>query len=218
MQAVDSGRLLTDLQQGCERLGLGLTETQNHQLVQYLELLAKWNRAYNITAIRDPRAMVPLHLLDSLSVLPYIRAQRVIDVGTGGGLPGIPLAISCPDKHVTLLDSNGKKTRFLFQVKQALALDNVTVVHSRVERYQPDELFEGVISRAFASVSAMLSGCRHLLLPDGQFYAMKGVFPQSELSELEKPYIVDASHPLHVPGVEGERCLLVIRQQQETSL
>lgn len=208
---INSQALLAELRHGCQALELALTDGQLQRLIDYLGLLHKWNKAFNLTAVRDPQAMVSLHLLDSLSVVPHIAGEALVDVGTGGGLPGVPLAIAFPDRHFTLLDSNGKKTRFLFQVKQALGLDNVTIVHSRVESYQPDSTFDGVISRAFASVHLMIEGCKHLLNPDGHFYAMKGVFPQAELSEVEKHYIVVASHPLTVPGVEGQRCLLVLR-------
>lgn len=207
---INSKALLAELRHGCQALELTLTDGQLQRLIDYLGLLHKWNKAFNLTAVRDPQAMVSLHLLDSLSVVPHIAGETLIDVGTGGGLPGVPLAIAFPDRHFTLLDSNGKKTRFLFQVKQALGLDNVAIVHSRVESYQPDTPFDGVISRAFASVHTMIEGCEHLLNPDGHFYAMKGVFPQAELSEVEKHYIVVASHPLTVPGVEGQRCLLVL--------
>lgn len=210
-QTLPVAQLRTALQQGCAEMKLALTSTQEQKLIEYLELLYKWNKAYNITAIRDPHAMVPLHLLDSLSVAPHVHGNRVIDVGTGGGLPGIPLAIMLPDKHFTLLDSNGKKTRFLFQAIQALGLKNVEVINSRVEAHRPETPYDGVISRAFASLKDMTDGCHHLVDSDGCFYAMKGVFPQGELSEVEKNYIVVASYPLTVPGVDGERCLLVMR-------
>lgn len=208
-----SDSLLPALRRGCENMELALTNVQYQQLLKFLALLHKWNKAYNITAIRDPKAMVPLHLLDSLSVAPHLSGNQLIDVGTGGGLPGVPLAIAFPERQFTLLDSNGKKTRFLFQVKQELMLDNVTIINSRVESYQPESAFDTVISRAFASLLDMTEGCKHLLRPEGHFFAMKGVFPQSELSEVEKHYIV-ASHQLAVPGVEGERCLLVMHRQK----
>ena len=208
---INSSALLADLRVGCEALQVVLTDAQHQRLIEYVQLLHKWNTAFNITAVRDPKAMVPLHLLDSLSIVPHLTGERFIDVGTGGGLPGVPLAIVFPHRHFTLLDSNGKKTRFLFQVKQVLGLNNIAIVNSRVEACQADDPFDGVISRAFASLQDMTEGCKHLLSPGGSFYAMKGVFPQTELREVEKHYIVVASHPLTVPGVEGERCLLVLR-------
>ena len=206
--------LLVLLEQGCRALGLTLTDSQYQRLNTFVNLLHKWNKAYNLTAIRDPEDMVRRHIHDSLSVMPYLTGERIIDVGTGGGLPGVPLAIVFPERQFTLLDSNGKKTRFLFQVKQELKLENVTIVHQRVESHQPEQTYDTVISRAFASLEDMVDGCDHLLSPDGRFFAMKGVFPESELREIEKHYIVVASHPLTVPGVEGERCLLILGRRQ----
>ena len=195
---------------GAAELGLTLEIEQSERLIQYLQLLNKWNKAYNLSAVRDPEQMVGRHLLDSLSVVPYIEESRIIDVGSGGGLPGIPLAIMFPERQFTLLDSNGKKTRFLFQTKTELQLHNVTVVHSRVEEFQPEPLFEAVISRAFASLSDMVDGCQHLLEQGGRFYAMKGVYPTDELSSVAKQYKVSASYPLHIPREPGQRHLLVL--------
>jgi len=213
--AVDA--LAPKLAAGARELGVELSDTQLQLLLRYLALFIKWNTAYNLSAVRDPAEMVSRHLLDSLSVVPALRdcagpKQRFIDVGTGGGLPGIPLAILFPKKHFTLLDSNGKKTRFLFQVKVSLGLKNVTVENRRVENYQPDQLFDGVISRAFASLLDMTEGCKHLLTPEGRFWAMKGIYPQDELSVLPKHYKVEDSFALSVPGSEGERHLLVLSQ------
>ena len=132
------------------------------RLLDYLVLLHKWNRAYNLTAVRDPQQMVTRHLLDSLSIAPHVRGQRLIDVGTGGGLPGVPLSILFPDREFHLLDSNGKKTRFLFQVKTALGLDNMAVHQARVESFEQGP-FDAVLSRAVASLEDMVTGCRHLL-------------------------------------------------------
>lgn len=198
------------LQQALALIDLPLTPTQSQKLGGYLALFIKWNKAYNLSAIRDPQEMIHKHLLDSLSIAPHLTGQRFIDVGTGGGLPGIPLAITFPDRHFTLLDSAGKKTRFLFQVKQALALDNVQVENRRVESFTPSERYDGVISRAFASLTDMTQQCHHLLNSGGKFWAMKGVFPEHELSELEKNYIFEHNVPLQVPGVTGERCLIVL--------
>ena len=198
------------LEAGMQNMGVDYTSLQRDQLLAYLKLLISWNKAYNLTAIRDPAQMIALHLLDSLTVLPHVTGEHLIDVGTGAGLPGIPLAIMYPDKQFTLLDSNGKKTRFLFQVRCHLGLTNVTEIQSRVEQHQPRECYDAVLSRAFTSIADMVDKCHHLLAAQGVFLAMKGKFPQSELSEVAKDYKVETSHTLQVPGVEGERHLIVI--------
>ncbi len=201
------------LLQGAIELGVNVSDIQVELLLSYLALLAKWNKTYNLSAIRDTEQMVGRHLLDSLSVVPCVQAcagMRVIDVGTGGGLPGIVLAVMFPDRHFTLLDSNGKKTRFLFQVETQLKLDNVQIENCRVEEHQPTRFYSAVISRAFASLKDMTDGCTHLLEDNGLFLAMKGVYPTDELSELEKRYKVSASHQLRVPGEEGERHIVVL--------
>ena len=201
-----------------ESFNYPLSSEKVNKLLEYLSIFAKWNKTYNLSAIRQPEEMLSKHLLDSLSIAPFLAkegtGERFIDVGTGGGLPGIPMAICFPEKSFTLLDSAGKKTRFLFQVKQALKLDNVTVENRRVESFQPDQLFDGVISRAFASLKDMTDGCSHLLKKNGRFWAMKGVMPKDELSELAKHYIVDACHELRVPGNIGERCLVLLKSDR----
>ncbi|TNF05928.1 MAG: 16S rRNA (guanine(527)-N(7))-methyltransferase RsmG [Gammaproteobacteria bacterium] len=202
--------LASRLRAGLDALSLPLSDYQVALLLDYLSLLQKWNRAYNLTAVRDPQEMLHLHLLDSLSIAKDIAGNEMIDVGTGPGLPGIPLAICFPERSFTLLDSNGKKTRFLFQAKNSLGLGNVQEVQSRVEAYQPDRSYDAVISRAFSSLADMVEKCSHLLAPDGRFYAMKGQYPQQELSELPKHYNVIASHRLDVPGVEAQRHLVEI--------
>lgn len=202
------------LSRGCDEIGVHLDQEVITRLLDYLSLLIKWNRAYNLSAIRNPQEMLSKHLLDSLTIVPQLlasSADRIIDVGTGGGLPGIPLAIVCPDKHFTLLDSAGKKTRFLLQVAHALDLQNVSIQNLRVEAFQPQKSFDIVVSRAFASIHDMIDGCKHLLSPEGEFWAMKGVFPQDELSELGTCYKVDSCSTFQVPGNIGERCLLVIK-------
>nr|WP_051143422.1 16S rRNA (guanine(527)-N(7))-methyltransferase RsmG [Simiduia agarivorans] len=189
-------------------MGMTVAPEQQQLLVNYLCLFEKWNKAYNLSAIREREHMVSRHLLDSLVVAPHLRGENFIDVGTGGGLPGIPLSILWPEKKFTLLDANGKKTRFLFQVKTELKLTNVTIENRRVEEFVPVQKFDGVISRAFASLSDMVQGCHQLLLPEGRFWALKGVYPTDELSALEKHYNVEACHRLDVPGCDGERHLL----------
>jgi 16S rRNA (guanine527-N7)-methyltransferase len=195
---------------GVAQLKLTLNASQVDQLMAYLGLFQRWNQAFNLSAIRDTRAMVHLHLLDSLSIAPYLHGERFIDVGTGGGLPGIPLAIIFPQRHFTLLDSAGKKTRFLFQVKQTLGLQNIDIENRRVEDYQPAVLLDGVISRAYASLADMLKSCAHLLNENGCFWAMKGQVPEHELREIQAHYQLRHCYPLQVPGVDAQRCLLEI--------
>lgn len=190
---------------GLKTMQLELPESVVEGLLAYLALLAKWNKAYNLTAVRDPMEMVTRHLLDSLALVPHLPPGRIIDVGTGGGLPGIPLSLVFPERDFTLLDSNGKKTRFLVQARGELGLDNVTVVHQRVEQFQPDQLFDCVITRAFASVADILTGSRHLLTSDGQMMAMKGAVPEEELVNLPEGYHLLEVISLRVPGLEQEQ-------------
>ncbi len=198
------------LAQGVTALGLNLTPAQVDTLHAYLELLAKWNKVYNLTAVRDEAKMVSHHVLDSLAVLPHMNAKRVLDVGSGGGLPGIPLAIARPQLSVTLLDSNQKKTAFLKQVAIELALVNVEVVQERVEEYKPAALFDMVISRAFADLGEFVSLSSHLLAPGGQFAAMKGINPHEEVAQLPKGFKLQQVLPLVVPGVDAQRHLLLV--------
>jgi 16S rRNA (guanine527-N7)-methyltransferase len=197
--------LAKQLERGLDALSLALDEAVCQRLLDYIALLHKWNRAYNLTAIREPRDMVTRHLLDSLAVVPYLHGERIIDVGTGGGLPGIPLSLVFPQRRFVLLDSNSKKTRFLVQAKAALGLDNVTVVHSRVEEYRAEQQFDTVITRAFASVADILTGSRHLLTPQGEFLAMKGAVPEAELAELPQGFHLNEVIALKVPGLEQEQ-------------
>lgn len=199
---------------GATQLGLSLNENQSEKLLGYIQEFDKWNKAYNLSAIRNIEQMIARHLLDSLSVVPYVKktnAENIIDVGTGGGLPGIPLAIMFPERKFTLLDSNGKKARFLFHIKTLLDLHNVTVENQRVEQFQPAQKFQVVISRAFASLQDMTEGCAHLLSVDGIFMAMKGIYPHDELQPLAGKISLDASYPLQVPDTDGERHLLILK-------
>jgi 16S rRNA (guanine527-N7)-methyltransferase len=198
------------LQRGCDELELSINAGQREQLLSYLALLSKWNKTYNLTAVRDEELMVTRHLLDSLAIAPYLSGRRFIDVGTGAGLPGIPLAIALPQHEVHLLDSNGKKTRFLFQVKTALCLDNIVVHHARVETLQTTEPFDGVLSRAFASLQDMAQSCRHLLAPEGRLLAMKGEHPAQELEDLDQECATVAVYPLVIPGLAEQRHLVAI--------
>lgn len=201
-----------ELSTGARQLGVELSEAQHAQLLAYLALLIKWNKAYNLTAVRNPDEMVSRHLLDSLSVMPFIHSARWLDVGSGGGMPGIPLAILHPDKHVTVLDSNGKKTRFLTQVKLELKLDNLQVIHKRVEEFQPELPFTGIVSRAFSSMENFTHWTRHLGDAQTQWLAMKGLHPADELVALPADFKVDSEQALTVPGCQGQRHLLILRR------
>lgn len=210
-----SDNLATQLDRGLEALQLELDAPVRQGLLDYVALLAKWNKAYNLTAVREPREMVTRHLLDSLAVAPHLQGTRIIDVGTGAGLPGIPLALVFPERQFVLLDANSKKTRFLVQAKAALGLANVSVVHERVEAFQTERPFDCIITRAFASVADILIGSRHLLTPDGVFLAMKGSVPEAELAELPQGFYLIEVIPLEVPGLEQEqRHLLRIGKEQ----
>lgn len=206
------------LVKGAAKMSVNLQETQIENLLAYIREFDKWNKAYNLSAIRDIRQMVARHLLDSLSVVPFIKKNSaldsMIDVGTGGGLPGIPLAILFPEKKFSLLDSNGKKTRFLFHIKTLLKLDNVTVENRRVEEFKPEQKFSAVISRAFASLQDMTEGCTHLLQDGGLFLAMKGLFPSDELTPIADKIDLVETIQLDVAETDGERHLLVLRTKK----
>ena len=193
---------------GLEQLKIELADEQVDKLMAYLTLLQKWNKVYNLTAIRDPEEMLIKHLLDSLAVLPHIKENRIIDVGTGGGVPGIPLAICFPEKQVDLLDSNSKKTRFLIQAKAELGLVNTQVIYSRVEEYKPEPLYDAVISRAFASIQDMLDWTHHLLPVGGIWWAMKAQKEFEDLTKLPGLVKIEDVIELHVPKLEAERMLV----------
>lgn len=205
------------LDNGLAALGIEATDQQHERWLAYVALLAKWNKAYNLTAVRDPREMVSRHILDSLSIAPYILGQRLLDVGAGAGIPSIPLAILWPARQITALDSNGKKTRFMEQVKNELGLDNFTVVQSRVEDFKAELLYDGILSRAYASLGDFVGSSQHLLASGGTFWAMKAVIAANELSEVLKPYKVSTCLPLHVPGCVAERHLIAIQRDGATT-
>ncbi len=193
---------------------LMLDENQLDQLVQLVEQLDKWNKAYNLTSVRDPKQMVSRHIVDSLIISPFLTGDRFIDVGTGPGLPGLPLAIANPDKSFVLLDSLGKRIRFIRQVCHQLGIKNVQAVQSRVEYYtEQNNSFDGVLSRAFASLDDMLTWCKHLPKNNGKFLALKGQYPQQELDELSEQYKIEQISSLNVPGVDGDRHIVVISAQ-----
>lgn len=191
-----------------------MTEQQREQLVGYVQLLDKWNKAYNLTSVRDPMEMLVKHILDSLVVSPHLVGERFIDVGTGPGLPGIPLAIMHPDKEFVLLDSLGKRIRFLKQVIHDLKINNVLPVQSRVEEFDPESGFDGVLSRAFASMTDMVNWCQHLPKPNGGvFLALKGVRPDDEITLLPEWCSVTDIKALLVPELEGERHLVILSRK-----
>lgn len=200
------------LADGAAALGLALSSAQRDQLLAFVGLLDHWNRTYNLTAIREPGRMLTHHVLDSLAAAPWARGPRMLDVGSGGGLPGIPLAIADPSLHVTLLDSNSKKTAFLAHAVGALALPNVEVVTQRVEAFAPAAPFDTVISRAFSDLKDFVSRTAAHVAPDGCWVAMKGVMPHEELAQLDATAVLDAAHAVTVPGVEGQRHVLVLRR------
>lgn len=204
------------LHQGIEQLGLALPAGAEDKLHAYLALLAKWNRTYNLTAVRDERAMVSQHLLDSLVVLPHladsVEINSLADVGSGGGLPGIPLAIARPQLAVALIETSHKKASFLQQVKIELRLENVSVHCARVEDMSESQLFEVVISRAFSSLAEFVRLSAHLLAPGGRLLAMKGVHPHQEIAQLPAGWLVTRSIPLAVPGLEADRHLIIIER------
>lgn len=196
------------LASGISQMGLDVSRETQEKLLAYMALLQKWNKVYNLTAVREPKEMVTLHLLDSLSVLPHIQGNRLLDVGSGAGLPGIVLAIVKPELKVTTIDTVQKKAIFMRQVKGELDLHNLEVVHARVESYQPVEKFEMIISRAFSEIALFVNLTKHLLAEHGVWLAMKGQIPHVELNELDvknKKII-----PLSVAGLEAERHLVVL--------
>lgn len=198
-----------ELRQGLAALDLSLDERQQEQLLDYLALLARWNRAYNLTAVRDPAQMVTRQLLDSLAVLPWVRGPRLLDVGTGAGLPGIPLAIARPQLDCTLLDANGKKIRFVRQAVLELGLDNVQAEQQRIENFAPPRPFDTIVSRAFASLRDFVEGSAHLLAPDGQWLAMKGPLAEAE-AEVLPAGLARRIIALQVPGEPGTRHLVMV--------
>ena len=207
-----------ELARGLTALGLAVAQAQQDQLIRYVLLMQKWNRVYNLTAIREPERMVSHHLLDSLAIVPAIIAQlaadgtplRVLDVGSGAGLPGIPLAIACPGAAITMLDSNQKKTAFIQQAVAELQLKNARVECQRVERLQSSQRFAVILSRAFSELSEFVQLAKHLLAPGGVFIAMKGQYPGEEIARLPAAFKVQKVVKLDVPGLDAERHLVFI--------
>lgn len=198
------------LNQGLQQMGLSFGEHSKNQLIAYVELLSKWNAAYNLTAVRDPRDMIIKHVLDSLSILPWVSGTKILDVGTGAGIPGIPLAICLPNTQWTLLDSNSKKTRFLRQVVSELKLSNVKVSHSRIEQFGGVE-FDQITCRAFASLRDFYMGIKTLFTEHAELLAMKGIDPVREIDELEGLCRIKDTVKLSVPFLDEERHLVIIQ-------
>jgi len=201
------------LARGCAQLNIKLPPSVEEKLLDFVALLSRWNETYNLTGIRVPEEMLSKHLLDSLSVLPFLKGNRLVDVGSGAGLPGIPLALACPERHFVLLDSQGKKTRFITHAKSVLGLQNVEVVQSRAEDYRPTKLFATVISRAFASLSDFMRLAGHLGEPHASFLAMKGGIHADEVQALPAGFSATV-YPLEVPGLKAKRCVVEIRRNQ----
>ncbi len=201
-------QLSRHLADGINQLNLNIDDKKQVLLLAYLEQLAKWNKTYSLSGIKEPARMVSIHLLDSLSVLPFINGESILDVGTGAGLPGMPIAISQPNKKISLLDSNGKKTRFLFQASTQLNMKNVDVINDRVENYQSQFGFDIILSRAYSSLAQFITQTRHLLGEKSKLLAMKGHYPQTELAGLPNDFKLHNVHELQIPGEAGARHLL----------
>ena len=198
-----------DLATGLAALGLDLPDDAQQKLLAFRDLLLKWNKTYNLTALRDPDEVLTHHLLDSLAILPQVGSEPLLDVGSGGGLPGIPLAIARPGLSVRMVDTVQKKTTFLQQAAIQLGLKQVTVSHARVETLSGQ--YAQISSRAFAELGLFVGLTRHLLAPGGRWLAMKGVCPEAEIAALPADIVVDAVIPLHVPGLDAERHLIILK-------
>ena len=213
MKNLDRGGLQQLLAEGIQEMGLGVSSNQQDQLMDYLALMFKWNSVYNLTSLRDPQQMVTHHLLDSLAAVPaFMEANNVLDVGSGGGLPGIVLAIVRPGMKVSMIDTVHKKTAFLTQVKAELGLANVTVYTMRVEQLQLNDKFDVITSRAFADLSDFINWSAHLLAEGGRYIALKGVAPKDEQERVPQEWKVTKVEPLQVPRLGAERHLVFIER------
>lgn len=210
----EAERLLT----AAADIGIDLSDHQTAQLLSYLDLLEKWNNAYNLTAVRSRSEMLSRHLVESLAISPFISGKQVVDVGTGAGLPGIPLAIANPAVHYTLLDSNGKKSRFLLEVKRALILANVEIETVRVESWLPTKRFDSVVTRAFADLATTLVRVEHVLTDQGMVYAMKTQQAQHEIESLPDATRQVTAQIINVPGRDWSFQLLAVQPRAEAAL
>lgn len=207
--------LQSRLADGAAEMGIRIDEQQLQGLLAYLALLRRWNRVYNLTAVKSDTGILTRHLLDSLSVVPYLQGKKVVDIGSGAGLPGVPVAVACPEKQITLLDSNAKRCRFLRQVQAELNMQNVKVVQQRAEEYRPAEKFDNLLSRAFSSLQDFIACSKHLLADGGQVLAMKGVWPGEEAAELPTGFIIKNVVKLTVPGLPEQRHLVICEQSDQ---
>ena len=203
------------LASGASELGVEISDGAQHAMFSYLALLKRWNRVYNLTAVKGDANMLNRHLLDSLSVVPYLHGSRVIDIGSGAGLPGIPVALACPHLQITLLDSNAKRCRFLRQVQAQLKLKNVTIVHQRAEEYEPAEKFDTLISRAFSSLQTFIENSAHMLADGGRLVAMKGLWPGAVDSQMPPGFHVDIVVNVTVPGLPEQRHLVICNKSDQ---
>jgi 16S rRNA (guanine527-N7)-methyltransferase len=204
--------LKKQLEQGLQQLSLGLDAAAVTRLLDFLELIGKWNRSYNLTTVSDPAQMVSRHLLDSLALQPRVHGDTLLDIGSGAGFPGIPLAIALPETRVVMLDSGGKKIRFLNHVIRTLGLENAMTVHERVEAYQPRQCPETITARAVAALPQLIEWCSHLLGPDTRLLAMKGRYPEQELLALPAGFMIDNVIAMKVPGESADRHLVIVRR------
>ena len=209
---VDHGALLDE---GLAELGLDQRLGDDQLLMAYVTELMNWNRVYNLTSVRKPADIVTRHVLDSLTILPHLRGDRILDIGTGAGLPGIPLAIACPEREFVLLDSSSKKLRFVRQTLGILELDNVTLEDARIEEYQPEHLFDTITCRAFSDLPDFYRYSARLCAEDGRMLAMKGVYPMTEVECLQDKEIIDEIVALKVPGLDAERHLVIMQSRED---
>jgi len=210
MDALTS-ELMQDFDVLAKQLDFTVSEQQKAQLVAFVVLLNKWNKAYNLSSVREPKQMLVKHVFDSIAVAPFLSGTHYADVGTGPGLPGIPLAIMFPEKSFTLIDSLGKRIRFIKQAMHELKLTNVIPIQSRVEDIKPNQPFDGVLSRAFASLNDMLHWCQHLVDEKGEFLALKGQLHQEEINQVPAEFVLVQSIPLLIPSLTGERHLVKLK-------